>query len=166
MRLSLGVTFILIVSWGFLTQRFYTLLLQYVSNNLCGGFFSALCFLPCAGVVAYCTGPDCHVLMKCLLPVAAPGHIQLNHTALVYAFTNNGPTTVHTHTHTKVLLTCVVYWCVVCCSYLCFVYLLLGEISASPKSTSLLLIGDSFEIYSVVYLLVSMLNPNCQPTHI
>ena len=34
---------------------------------------------------------DCHALMKCQLPVAVPGRIQLNPNALPSTFTTNGP---------------------------------------------------------------------------
>lgn len=50
----------------------------------------------CSHCGKYCSlfyGPGCHALMKCQLPVAEPGLIQLNHNTLLSAFTTNGPAT-------------------------------------------------------------------------
>lgn len=90
--------------------------------------FSVLPALRGGGSLLY--EPGCHVLMKCLLPVAVPGRIQLNHNALVYAFTNKGPATVHIHTKKcySLLLSADMIWTIPTSAS----YLLLGKIRASP----------------------------------
>lgn len=112
--------------------------------------FSAVCFLPHTGGDSLLYGPDCHVLMKCLLSVAVPGHIQLNHNALVYAYTNNGPATVLMHQ--EVLPNSLVCSYHLDYSYLSFIYLLLGKLPHCTEklSTLFVLIGEKFEIYRTV----------------
>lgn len=59
----------------------------YVPNVLCGGPVGYVLPSLSRGEDSLLYGPNCHGLMKCLLTVAMPGHIQLNHNALVYEFT-------------------------------------------------------------------------------